>query len=181
MSTPPLVLFTLGHSNRTVDEFLKLLRRSGIRQMADIRRYPGSRRHPHFERENLDHILNMSWVAYRHMEALGGHRAVEPGSPHTALENGLRGYAGHMETAEFAEAATDLTRWAGAARTAVLCAEADPLRCHRQLLADYLLVRGIRVVHIEDAETIRDHTLTRVARREGDRLIYDGGALELEF
>jgi len=181
MPKPPLVLFTVGHSNRSVDEFLGLLRRSGIRQLADVRRVPASRRHPHFERETLEYILDVSWVAYRHFEDLGGKREPAPGSPHRALDPTFRGYADHMDTEAFALAARELATWARGARTAVMCAEADPLRCHRHLLGDYLVVRGIRVVHILDGKTIVDHNLSALARVEGTRVIYDAGRLELDF
>lgn len=181
MPKPPLVIFTVGHSNRSVDEFLGLLRRSGIRQLADVRRWPVSRRHPHFERETLEYILDVSWVAYRHFEELGGHRKPVANSPHRALDETFRGYADHMETEAFARAAAELRVWARGARTAIMCAEADPLRCHRHFLSDWLLVRGVRVVHILDAKTIVDHNLSALARLEGKRLVYDAGRLELDF
>ena len=181
MPKPPLVVFTIGHSNRSVDEFLGLLRRSGIRQLADVRRRPFSRRNPQFEQETLEYILNVSWVSYRHLETLGGHREPVAGSPHCALDTTFRGYADHMGSDAFALAVEELLAWARSARTAVLCAEADPTRCHRHLLGDYLAVRGVRVVHILDGATIADHNLSALARVDGERLIYDAGRLELDF
>ena len=175
------MLFTLGHSNRSVQEFLHLLRRSGIRQLADIRRYPKSKRHPQYDRDNLEYILNVSWVAYRHVEALGGYREASPDSPHTALTPSLRGYAEPVQGAAAAEALDELLEWSRAARTAVLCAEADPYGCHRHLLADLLTVRGERVVHILDGERIVDHRLSALASVRDGKIIYDAGRLELDF
>lgn len=175
------MIFTLGHSNRTVQEFLHLLRRSGIRQLADIRRYPRSKRNPHFDSDNLEYILNVSWVTYRHVESLGAYREVQPNSPHTALAEALRGYADHLPGAEAQQAIEELLAWSRGARTAVLCAEADPYGCHRHLLADHLQARGERVVHILDAERIVEHRLSALGRMEDGTLIYDAGRLELGF
>ena len=165
-----------------MQEFLALLRKSGIRQLADVRRYPSSRRHPEYNKNSLEHILAASWVAYRHYEALGGYRQALEGSPHKALDPGLRGYADHTAGSEFKSAVDAVLSWASVGRTAVMCAEAQPAQCHRHLLSDWISVhKGIRVVHIVDTETRSDHNLSALARVENNRIIYDAGRLTLDF
>ena len=174
----PLPVFTLGHSTRSLEDFLTLPTEHDIELLADVRRYPGSRRFPHFHRDALAAGLNAAGIAYRHLPGLGGHRTPRPGSPHSYwTDAGFRAYADHMETAEFGETFAELLDLASEQTTALMCAEADPRRCHRQLVADALVARGLRVVHILAPGRSEDHALNPAARVLPDgRLIYDGGA-----
>lgn len=130
-------IYTIGHSNRTLEQFLALLHEHGIARLADVRRYPGSRRNPHFSKESLRRSLPIEYV---HLEDLGGFRATGPG------ENAFRAYAEHMTTAAFAAALDRLLKTDKP--TAIMCAEALPANCHRNLLSDALVRRGVQVVHI---------------------------------
>lgn len=178
--TPPVIVHTLGHSTRALDGFLALLDEHGIAGVADVRRFPASRRHPHFERDALAAALVATGRSYDWMPALGGRRPVRPDSPHVGWrEPGFRGYADHMDSDEFRRALDDLVARAGERATAILCAEAVPWRCHRQLLADALVVRGLDVVHVLDVASARPHRLTAFARVADGRLVYDGGQLAL--
>ena len=173
-----LPVFTLGHSTRTMEHFLVLLVEHGVDVLADVRRFPGSRRHPHFRRENLSAALREVGIAYRHLPGLGGRRKPRSDSLHTHWRNaGFRAYADYMDTADFDVAFAGLLELASQRRTAVMCAEAVPWRCHRQLLADALVARGFRVVHVLAPGQSEDHVLNPSARVHPDgRLIYDGGA-----
>ena len=174
----PLAVFTLGHSTRSLEDFLALLAEHDIKLLADVRRFPGSRRFPHFKREALAARLSAVGIAYRHLPGLGGHRKPRADSPHTYWKNAsFRAYADHMETAEFEESYTELLTLASDHSTALMCAEAVPWRCHRQLVADALVARGRQVIHILAPERSDDHVLNSSARVLPDgRLIYDGGA-----
>jgi uncharacterized protein (DUF488 family) len=175
-----VTVYTVGHSTRSRDELLALLGNAGIRGVADVRRYPASRRHPHFAREALAAALAGAGLRYDWLPALGGRRAARPDSPHVAWrEPGFRGYADHMGSAEFRDGLAVLLGLAADRPTAVLCAEAVPWRCHRQLIADALVARGIRVLHVVGAGGLRPHTLSRLARLDGDHLVYDAGHLPL--
>ncbi|MGZ7041244.1 MAG: DUF488 domain-containing protein [Thermoanaerobaculia bacterium] len=161
-------VFTIGHSTRSLEELVVLLREQGIERLADIRRYPGSRRFPHFSRESLEKALP---VAYVHVPALGGRRKPLPDSPNTGWRNDqFRAYADHMATAEFRSAVDELL--ASPLRTAVMCAEAVPWRCHRNLLSDELVRRGIEVIHILGPGKTQPHEINPMARVEGNHLIY---------
>ena len=155
----------MGHSTRELAEFLGLLRAHGIRAVVDIRRYPASRRYPHFARDALAAALGSAEVAYDHEAALGGRRAARRDSPNTAWRSAaFRGYADHMETAAFQEALARLITRARERRTAILCAEAVPWRCHRNLVADALVARGEAVAHILSEAPPTPHTLSAHAR-----------------
>ena len=173
----PLPVFTLGHSTRSLEDFLALLAEHGVELLADVRRFPGSRRFPHFRRETLAAALAAAGIDYRHLPGLGGRRKPHPGSSHTHWTNaGFRAYADHMETAEFADAFAEILGLADNRTTALMCAEAVPWRCHRQLVADALVARGRRVVHIMAPGRSENHALNPSARVLPDgRLIYDGG------
>ncbi len=174
----PLPIFTLGHSTRSLQDFLALLDEHDIELLSDVRRFPGSRRFPHFRRETLAAALATAGIAYRHLPGLGGRRKPEADSPHTYWTNaGFRAYADHMETAEFRETFAELLELAADRTTALMCAEAVPWRCHRQLVADALVAAGRRVVHIIGPGRSEGHVLNVSARVLPDgRLIYDGGA-----
>jgi uncharacterized protein (DUF488 family) len=175
-----VTVYTLGHSTRSADAFAALLAAHGIRGVADVRRYPASRRHPHFAREALADALTAAGLRYDWLPALGGRRRARADSPHVAWrEAAFRGYADHMETAEFQRGLAALLELAVERRTAVLCAEAVPWRCHRQLIADALVARGVRVFHVIDTGAPRPHALSRLARLDGTRVVYDVGHLPL--
>jgi len=146
----------------------------GVRCVVDIRRWPTSRRYPHFSREHLAWALPARGIAYLHLPPLGGRRGPpRPDSPNTGWTSpGFRAYADHMLTAEFREAAEALMALALAVPTAVMCAEAAYRRCHRMLVADYFVLRGWEVRHIVDARRWQPHGLTPFARLEGDTIIY---------
>ncbi len=147
--------------------------------LADVRAFPASRRHPHFNRELLASSLASEGIAYTHFPGLGGRRKTRTDSRNTAWRNdGFRGYADYMETPEFVAALDSLCDEA-ARPTATMCAEAVPWRCHRSLISDALLARGIEVVHILDAGT-KPHALTAFARIENGAVRYDSAA-ELEL
>ena len=168
-------VWSLGHSTRTFEAFLALLTAHGIQRLCDIRTVPQSRRHPHFGKETLAAALSAEGIAYSHMPGLGGLRKPRPDSTNTAWRHsGFRGYADYMLTPAFATAVDDLIGVAGEERVAVMCAEAVPWRCHRQLLADALVARGVEVREIESATRTRPHTLTEWARVDGERVSYPG-------
>jgi uncharacterized protein (DUF488 family) len=159
------VLWTIGHSTRTLDELLGLLRLHDIERVADIRRVPASRRHPQFGGAALARGLSAAGLAYVHEPDLGGHRPPRPDSPNGYWRiAALRGYADHMSTPEFARALERLIASSATVRTALLCAEADPSRCHRQLTSDALVARGQDVRHIVGPEIAIDHALRPEAR-----------------
>jgi uncharacterized protein (DUF488 family) len=198
-----VTIYTIGHSTRPLAVFVDLLRAHGITKLADVRTVPKSRRHPHFAADALARSLREAGVAYRHMPALGGLRKPRADSRNTAWRHdGFRGYADHMETAAFQEAIDELMAWAGGderpgadqrpvpapagtkeaaarileapGRVAIMCAEAVWWRCHRQLIADALVVRGVAVRHIMSPTSAPTHTLTDFARIENGRVVYPG-------
>jgi uncharacterized protein (DUF488 family) len=171
---------TVGHSTRSIEDLIAILRAHGVEQIADVRRFPASRRHPQFGREALEHALEAAEIGYLWIEDLGGRRRSRPGSRHTAWRvAGFAGYADYMETPEFERAATGLMDLARERRTAILCAEARPEQCHRRLIADWLTVHGVEVVHLLDVARTAIHRLPEFARVEDGRLIYDGGQMNL--
>ena len=168
----PIVL-TIGHSTRTLDAFLDALRAHGIQRVADVRRFPASRRHPHFNREALGPALARAGIEYEWLPALGGRRPPRPDSRNTRWRNSsFRGYADYMETAEFQDAIERLAAIAQRGATAVMCAEALWWRCHRSLIADYLTARGIAVAHITGAPQPEPHRYTEPARIIDGKLSY---------
>jgi|SRR6516165_1835742 uncharacterized protein (DUF488 family) len=173
-------LLTVGHSNRALQELLSLLAAHGVAAVADVRRHPASRRHPHFASAALERSLRDMGIAYLHVPELGGMREPAAESPHTALREGwFRAYADHMGSSEFARGVTRLLELAAARTTAAMCAEAEPSHCHRSLLADALVARGHEVGHIVDAGPARAHELHRGARIERGTLVYDGAQRRL--
>jgi uncharacterized protein (DUF488 family) len=162
------LIYSIGHSTRSLDELVSLLRQHGVTRLADIRRYPGSRRYPHFSRESLE---KLDGITYEHFEDLGGRRKPLPESRNLVLRNEqFRGYADYMGTDEFRAAVDRLTRSENT--TAFMCAEAVPWRCHRNLLSDDLVRRGHRVIHIIGPEATKDHELSKLAVITGDRVEY---------
>jgi uncharacterized protein (DUF488 family) len=170
-----LVIYTIGHSTHSAERFLELLRAHGIRQLADVRSLPQSRRHPQFGRAALADALESAGIVYRHFPALGGRRRPRPDSINTALrEASFRGYADHMQSAEFDEGVRALDGFARFAHTTVMCAEALWWQCHRRLLADALLVRGVIVQHIIPGRPAKAHELSEFGRADGARVVYPG-------
>jgi len=170
-----LRLLTVGHSNRPLADFLGLLAAHDVEVIADVRRYPASRRHPQFEGSALERALAGAGIGYVHLVELGGMRLARADTPHVALAaDMLRGYADHMASDEFARGLGRLLALAAVKRTAAMCAEADPAHCHRSLLADALLARGHAVADIVDTGPARAHTLHPKARLEGEQVVYDG-------
>ncbi len=167
-------ILTVGHSNHEEAEFVELLRGAGVELIADVRRYPGSRRQPHFERTALAAVLLEAGIEYRWLgESLGGRRKPAPDSPNGAWESEqFRGYADHMASAEFAEGLATLEELGRGQRTAVMCAEAFWVRCHRRLIADALLARGWRVLHLGSNGRLEEHLLTEFAVVENGRVTY---------
>jgi uncharacterized protein (DUF488 family) len=159
------VIYTIGHSTRPLGEFLDLLTSHAVTQVVDVRRYPASRRHPQFARDALSAALQGIGIAYRHEPDLGGRRTARRDSGNTAWRTpGFRGYADYMETPTFQRALAGLIDVARARPTAILCAEAVPWRCHRQLIADSLVARGERVGHILSAAPVDSHALSAHAQ-----------------
>lgn len=168
-------IFTIGHSTRSLEEFLALLAAHEVSLLVDIRIAPGSRRYPHFAREALAAAVKDAGIDYRHLKDLGGRRRPRPDSPHIGWRSeSFRGYADHMETPAFSAALEQLLVDAHSHTVAIMCAEAVPWRCHRQLVADALVARGVEVVHIFDREHTEIHQLTPFARIADGRLVYDG-------
>ena len=171
-----MVVHTLGHSTLTLEDFLGLLEAHALDVIADVRRFPASRRHPHFAREPLATVLAARGIDYSWLVSLGGRRDPRPDSPHVAWRNAaFGGYADHMDGTEFREGLDALLGLAEGRRAGVMCAEAVPWRCHRQLIADALVVRGVEVRHITGHGGAEPHRLTPFARVEGDRIVYDRG------
>ena len=174
-------LYTVGHSTRTLDEFLHVLRAHEITAVADIRAFPMSRRLPHFHRENLDAALSAREIVYRWIPALGGRRRrIYPKgeSPNTALRSdSFRNYADYMLTPEFRAGIDELLALLPSHRVAYMCAERVYFRCHRLLVSDYLVSQGHEVLHIDNERPAKPHKLTDVARIQDAKLIYNGGEL----
>jgi uncharacterized protein (DUF488 family) len=169
------VIWTLGHSTRSIEDFLGLLTAHGIQRLVDIRTIPQSRRHPHFGQVSLARSLETAGLGYTHIRGLGGLRRPRPDSINTAWRHpAFRGYADHMQTAAFGEALDELIALGSRERVAIMCAEAVPWRCHRQLVADALVARGVEAREIESAMRTRTHELTAWARVQGGRVTYPG-------
>ena len=168
------LIYTIGHSTRSLDELVSLLLHEGITRLADIRRFPGSRRYPWFSREALERSLPAAGLIYEHFEDLGGRRKPRPDSRNVALTSDqFRGYADYMATPEFHAAVDRLVSYEG--RTAYMCAEAVPWRCHRNLLSDEMFRRGFTVIHIVGPGSRRPHELNKLASIGGDHVEYSVG------
>ena len=163
----------MGHSTRPIDELVDLLRAAGVLVLADVRTIPRSRANPQYEGPALERSLAAAGIRYVHLPRLGGLRHARKDSPNGAWRNAsFRGYADHMATPEFEEGLVQLRAVAREGPVAVMCAEAVPWRCHRSLLADALLARGVVVEHIVGRGRTRPHRLTPFARLEGRRVTY---------
>jgi uncharacterized protein (DUF488 family) len=173
--TAPLTIYTIGHGNRPSVELIDLLHEAHVARLVDVRAHPGSRRHPQFSQSALAHELPAAQIRYLwEGQALGGRRRLHAGSPHCALRNeSFRAYADHMTTDEFVATMARLIGESAHDTTAIMCAERLPWRCHRYLIADYLVAHGVRVIHLIAVGSAREHTLHPVARVAGGLLIYD--------
>ncbi len=168
-----MTIWTVGHSTRPIEELVGLLREHDITQLVDIRTVPGSRRNPQYSQNALESSLPERGVRYVYLKELGGLRKGVPESVNGAWRNAsFRGYADYMQTPEFGAAVDDLVDLAGERRTAIMCAEAVPWRCHRSLVADALVVRGVQVVDIMGPARTSEHTLTSFAHVEGTSVTY---------
>jgi Uncharacterized conserved protein len=172
-------LYTIGHSTRTLEELIEVLRAHRISTLVDIRAFPMSRRLPQFNRDSLSETLPAADIRYVWMKALGGYRKkILDDSPNIALRNdSFRNYADYMMTAEFAHAMDELVRLAGEAPTAYMCAERVYFHCHRMLVSDWLVAHGHEVQHIDGMGPVRPHKLMAEARIIEGRLIYRGDRL----
>jgi uncharacterized protein (DUF488 family) len=173
MDSEPLTIWTVGHSTRRAAEFLEILLAFGIEALADVRRFPMSRRYPHFNKDALAQALSETDIEYVHFPELGGRRKPDPNSHNTLWRNAsFRAYADFMETEEFRQGIERLLELAARKRTAIMCAEAVWWRCHRSLIADYLKATGIRVCHIVSAQKTEEHLFTSAARLQDGKLSY---------
>ena len=176
MSDDPLTIWTIGHSNRSWDEFVALLSAHGIEAIADVRRFAGSRKHPQFGAAALEAALHAIGIGFVAFPELGGRRRPRPDSPNGVWRNeSFRGYADHMASAEFLSGIERLLPLAEAQRTALMCSEAVWWRCHRSMIADHLKSLGVRVCHIMDRRHAPEHPYTSAARLEHGRLSYAAG------
>jgi uncharacterized protein (DUF488 family) len=167
------VVFTIGHSTRTWQDFLELLRINGVERVVDIRSVPRSKHNPQFERKTLSTKLRSAKIGYVHLRKLGGLRHSRPNSPNLGWRNqSFRGFADYMQTEEFADGLRRLLKLAGNKRSAIMCAEAVPWRCHRSMVADALIIRGIRVLDIMSKTRSQVHKLTSFARVRGRTITY---------
>ena len=173
-------LFTIGHSTRSLEEFLALLAMHDIATLVDIRTVPKSRRYPHFAQENLQPSLAAAGIDYRYLKALGGLRRPLRDSKNGGWRNAsFRGYADYMQTSEFLSGLDTLIDVAKRSTSAIMCAEAVPWRCHRSLVGDALLVRSFEVLDIISERSVKAHTLTPFAKVEGTHITYPPEAEQL--
>lgn len=173
----PLVM-TVGHSTRTIEEFIRLLQAHGATCVVDVRTVPRSRHNPQFNKESLSRSLKQSGLGYVHAPGLGGLRHAKLDSPNMGWRNAsFRGYADYMQTPEFAQSLEEVVRLANQDRIVLMCAEAVPWRCHRSLIADALLVRGIHTEDILSVARRQVHTLTPFAKIRGTAITYPEEAL----
>jgi uncharacterized protein (DUF488 family) len=170
---PELTILTIGHSTKTLDEFIDLLKTYGVTLVVDVRSVPRSRHNPQFAKETLPNTLKLEGVKYIHMPNIGGLRRSKPDSINTAWRNkSFRGYADYMQTKEFTENLLNLIALAKENSLVIMCAEALPWRCHRSLIADALTVRNIKVTHILTMDNTVQHRLSEWAHVDGTNITY---------
>ena len=168
-------LWTIGHSTLSIEDFISKLRSFEIQVLVDVRSYPGSRRYPHFNRDQFNASLADTGIRYEHFPELGGRRRARPDSLNIAWRNeSFRGYADYMETNEFRAGIDRLLTIATTQRTAIMCSEAVWWRCHRSLISDYLKVQGIEVNHIMSIGKAEPHPFTSAAGIVDGELSYRG-------
>lgn len=166
-------IWTIGHSTRTFEEFLRLLNNDAIEQLIDVRRYPGSRKFPQFNTEALQVALIENKIGYSHMEALGGRRKASAASQNTVWNHpSFRGYADYMGTSGFQEALKSLEITASEKKCAIMCSEAVWWRCHRSMISDQLKANGWTVIHIMGGNQHQEHPFTKPAKVIKGQLTY---------
>jgi uncharacterized protein (DUF488 family) len=172
-------IWTIGHSTRTIEEFISLLKENDVKLLVDVRAWPSSKRYPQFNKDALAESLNAHGIAYEHFPELGGKRKTKPDSRNTAWRNAsFRGYADYMETEQFQKGIERLLDAAAeAGSTAIMCAEAVWWRCHRSLIADYLKARGVEVLNILGENKVEPHPYTPAARIVNGELTYAADSL----
>jgi uncharacterized protein (DUF488 family) len=170
----PRTIRTVGHSNKSLEDFLSILKTHGIARILDVRRYPKSRKWPHFDAAALSESLPEAGVDYVGLPHLGGRRRARPDSPHVAWrDDSFRGFADFMDTPEFGAGLAEVERLASEMPSALLCAEALPWKCHRSLIADALVARGWEARDVLSEKEARPHRIPKFARVEAKRVIYD--------
>jgi uncharacterized protein (DUF488 family) len=173
-------MLTIGHSNRPLDEFTRMLTAHEVQLLVDVRTFPRSRHNPQFNKEHLAESLRSVGIDHIHMPGLGGLRRARPDSTNTGWQNPhFRGYADFMQTAEFEDYLGQLIKLDQEKRVVIMCAEAVPWRCHRSLIADALTARQVPVSHIMSATQVNPHRLTAFARIEGGAVRYPSETLDL--
>jgi uncharacterized protein (DUF488 family) len=166
-------IYTIGHSTRTIEQFLELLKAHGIQQIVDVRTIPKSRHNPQFGKEALAASLEQAGIAYTHLEKLGGLRHTSKDSVNLGWQNAsFRGFADYMATPEFQAGLDELKAFAEKKTVAIMCAEAVPWRCHRSLIADALTIQGWQVLHIQSRKTVSPHELTPFLKVQDGKLTY---------
>ena len=169
------MILTIGHSVHPIEEFMEMLAVNGVEQLIDVRTIPKSRRNPQYNQDALAEALEPSHIRYRHMPGLGGLRHAHKDSINSAWRNtSFRGYADYMQTPAFEKSLDELIAASAEGRTVIMCAEAVPWRCHRSLISDALLARGVEVEDIMSKAARKPHTFTSFARVEGRRVTYPG-------
>ena len=170
---PEFTILTIGHSTRALPEFIEMLKAYQVTLVIDVRSVPRSRHNPQFNKETLPNALKLEGVDYVHMPDIGGLRRPKSDSVNMAWDNkSFRGYADYMQTKEFIEQLLDLIAFARENHVAVMCAEALPWRCHRNLISDALVVRHIKVEHIISKDSVINHELNSLAQVEGTKITY---------
>jgi uncharacterized protein (DUF488 family) len=170
-----MTMYTIGHSNHPIEKFIEILKTHEVRLVVDVRTIPKSRHNPQYNTDILKTSLETADIEYRHQPALGGLRHPKKDSINKAWENdSFRGFADYMQTEGFSAGLGELMETGRTRRTAVMCAEALPWRCHRSLIADALLVRGTTVLHIMSKTSMKEHTLTSFAKVSGTAITYPG-------
>lgn len=166
-------IYTVGHSTHPIDEFIELLKAHGVKKLIDVRTIAKSRHNPQFGQEKLAASVRECTITYRRMESLGGLRHTRKDSPNGAWRNkSFRGYADYMQTAEFAAAVDKLVEHGKHSDAVIMCAEAVPWRCHRSMIGDALVVRGVEVLDIMSKTSAKPHTLTSFAKVDGTLVSY---------
>ena len=172
-------IYTIGHSTRTIEEFLELLFSFNIKIVADIRRLPGSRKYPQFDQDTLKKSLEENEIDYVYIEDLGGRRPAKKDSKNTTWRNkSFQGYADYMETDSFSDGVVELAKFAYEQPTAMMCSEAVWWRCHRSMVSDYLKAKGWEVLHIMALGKATEHPYTSPARVVGDQVVYSAENLD---
>lgn len=170
---PQHTIWTIGHSTHPMEEFVTWLKAHGIKALVDIRRFPGSRKYPHFNKEALTDSLPKNDISYYHFENLGGRRKAKPDSVNQVWRHpSFRGYADYMESREFRETVEDLKAIASEQPTAIMCSEAVWWSCHRAMVSDYLKAEGWKVLHIMAPDKTTEHPYTKPAKIEDGKLVY---------